>query len=681
MTKRWKHTLSRCMMIHFFVAFPALLNAQYLSDTLKLGEISVFSSRPVEQTALTVTELDSALLSRQISRSLSELIAENSSLFIKSLGRGALATVSFRGTSPSHTIVNWNGLELNSPMLGMVDFSQIPVFFLDEVSILHGNSSLTEMPGALGGVLDLNTKINSGKGFSGTLMQGLGSYGTYDEYGRLDIGGKKIHSVTRLFYDHSDNNFRFRNYDTPDSVNLETGKKYFPVSVNKNADYTNKGLLQQLSFRKNDREVVNMNFWLQQSERSIPMLSTDESADYLSTGGDLEQGTATNRQNDRFFRSTIQYKKYGEKGKFTLFNGINYNVMSYRVENLVNGSAPVPQILSGSRILSVDNRATYRYSLSGRDELKADLRYLFAAVQTAEQVTGNHYQKNRGETTLNLSWFRAINRKFRLRSTLCSQFLGTVAEPFSFSLGGEYHFLPSDRLYLTSSLSSNHRFPTLNDLYFQPGGNPHLRPEHSISQELGLVWKRIQGKQGLSMSLSVYHSGVHDWIIWLPSFKGNWEPFNIEKVQTDGVEVNADYSGSTGEFSWMIHGNYAFTQSLNFGNTQNWADGSRGKQLPYIPRHSANLNLSSVWHGWSAVYSWNFYSERFTTVSNTRTSGRDYLYPYFMNQIRFEKNISVSLYHLGFGLSVYNLFNETYRSVLQRQMPGRNYQFSVRFLW
>ncbi len=33
-----------------------------------------------------------------------------------------MATASMRGTAPSHTKVTWNGMSLNSPMLGMVDF-------------------------------------------------------------------------------------------------------------------------------------------------------------------------------------------------------------------------------------------------------------------------------------------------------------------------------------------------------------------------------------------------------------------------------------------------------------------------------------------------------------------------------------------------------------------------------
>ena len=159
-------------------------------DTLEIGELNIYSNRPVSKTALKETRIDSAVLSQHAGGSLSELISEASPVFIKSLGRGGLSTVSFRGTAPSHTLVKWNGLTLNSPMLGMVDFSDIPVFFIDEVNLLHGNSSLTETAGALGGIINLGTTTAEMKGLSGTLMQGLGSYGTYQAYGRLNARWK-----------------------------------------------------------------------------------------------------------------------------------------------------------------------------------------------------------------------------------------------------------------------------------------------------------------------------------------------------------------------------------------------------------------------------------------------------------------------------------------------------------
>ncbi len=38
---------------------------------------------------------------------------------------------------------------------------------------------------------------------------------------------------------------------------------------------------------------------------------------------------------------------------------------------------------------------------------------------------------------------------------------------------------------LKASVSRNHKFPTLNDLYFLPGGNPDLKSEHGWSYDAG----------------------------------------------------------------------------------------------------------------------------------------------------------------------------------------------------
>ena len=104
-----------------------------------------------EKAGMKQTHVDSVVLQNKASVSLSDLLSENTSVFIKNHGRGALATASFRGTSPSHTQVSWNGININSPMAGMVDFSLIPVYIIDELKLNHGSASLADRSGGIGG--------------------------------------------------------------------------------------------------------------------------------------------------------------------------------------------------------------------------------------------------------------------------------------------------------------------------------------------------------------------------------------------------------------------------------------------------------------------------------------------------------------------------------------------------
>ena len=106
--------------------------------------------RTMKEIGVQRTQLDSTVLHDNISLSMADVLTQNANLFIKSYGRATLATAEFRGTSPSHTQVTWNGMRINSPMLGTVDFSMIPAFFIDAATLLHGASSIGVTGGALG---------------------------------------------------------------------------------------------------------------------------------------------------------------------------------------------------------------------------------------------------------------------------------------------------------------------------------------------------------------------------------------------------------------------------------------------------------------------------------------------------------------------------------------------------
>ena len=118
------------------LAFPlfsqGIRDSVFMIDAVEIKADRIFLK---EEAGMKQTELDTAILKEKVSLSLSDLLSENTPVFIKNHGRGALATASFRGTAASHTRVNWNGININSPMAGMVDFSLIPVYIIDELNL------------------------------------------------------------------------------------------------------------------------------------------------------------------------------------------------------------------------------------------------------------------------------------------------------------------------------------------------------------------------------------------------------------------------------------------------------------------------------------------------------------------------------------------------------------------
>jgi vitamin B12 transporter len=154
------------LLLLFLPALPLLSANEAGADTIHLREVEIIRSILVPRSPLISGGLDTLSMELMSGQSLSELLACQPAIHIKSAGRGALSTASFRGTDASHTKVFWNGIRLNSPMLGQVDFSQIPVWIIDKVSILYGGSSLGEGSGALGGSVLLENAVDWNGGFS-----------------------------------------------------------------------------------------------------------------------------------------------------------------------------------------------------------------------------------------------------------------------------------------------------------------------------------------------------------------------------------------------------------------------------------------------------------------------------------------------------------------------------------
>jgi iron complex outermembrane receptor protein len=180
--------------------------------------------------------------------------------------------------------------------------------------------------------------------------------------------------------------------------------------------------------------------------------------------------------------------------------------------------------------------------------------------------------------------------------------------------------------------------------------------------------------------LTGYYADITDWIVWVPSFRGGgyWEPLNVKKVISKGIEFSAKVKYARGPWRVTVNGNYALTRSLNYGDTKTWGDDSYGKQLVYIPVNSGNLFLHVKYKNSSITWQYNSYGHRYTTSSNdvSRTSS---LPVYFMNQIYLGQEFRLGKIAFETQLKVYNLFNEYYRSVLGRRMPGRNYMLLLMF--
>jgi outer membrane cobalamin receptor len=638
-------------------------------SVFRIDEVAVVARRIFvkEEAGMKQSRVDTMVLRDKANLSLSQLLSENTPVFIKEHGRGALATASFRGTAASHTQVNWNGININDPMAGMVDFSLIPVYVVDDLNLKYGAASLADRSGGLGGSINIGNTVDWQNRFGLKYMQGIGSYHTFDEFLSVGFGGPRFQSKTRLYHNHSRNDFTFINRGIA-NVNPETGHITHPLDTNDNAVYARYGILQEFYFRPDMSNRLSLKWWGQAADRCIPRATSYEGPDNANL----------NRQQDADHRVVADWKHYSSSGKLMLRSGYSGKRLDYTLRNQVPGMGPVPAIHSVSRQHSFLNTLSYSHAFSDKFSAEGRVDADYHDVVSRDTVSGAGYDRSRSELSAFLSLRRSFAGRVNVNLMLRQDWIDRERAPLVPYLGFDFRVFPGADLILKGNMARNYKVPSLNSLYWQPGGNPDLQPEKGLSCELGIEYQALLsgGRHLLKTELSGYRSDISNWIIWIPSFKGYWEPENIRRVLAQGLELTALLHGSVGPVAYKTAATYAYTLSTNYGDPLIWSDASYGKQLPYIPVHSGNVMVNLSWRGFFMTWQHNSYSERYTTSSNDLTR-RDWLYPYFMNDLILGKDFRFGNVSMTAECKVYNLFDETYHSVLYRPMPGRNYMLML----
>lgn len=643
------------------------------ADTLR--ESSVTGLRPLKEAGTTRTDFSEKALKENVSLSFADVLSYNSSLFVKQYGRSSLSTVSFRGTSASHTQVLWNGMKINSPMLGMTDFSMIPSFFMESASLLHGTSSLQEVGGGLGGAVLLSSKGRQPEGFRLQYIQGLGSFRTADEYLKLSWGGDRWSSCTKVFLATSENRFSFVNKDKTEIIydgDMNVVETRHPVEEFDSGAYRDFHIMQELSYDARGGHLFSLAAWYINSFRELPQLSVDygKSSDYI------------NEQRENTLRATASWTHGRSTGKTEASAGYTLTNLDYDYARIYGNGETSYLTQSRSKVNTFFVKGGIEQYLGDRWLLTGNLSAHGHFVESSDirntQRIG--YDKARTELSAAASIKWKPVRSVGLSLSVREDVYGKHLSPLIPALNADWLISAEWGLFLKGSVSKNYRFPTLNDLYFMPGGNPDLKPESGFCYDAGYSLSRRFGDSlTLDADGSWFDSYIDDWILWVPNGakKDFYTPMNVMRVHASGIEQRLSGEWTPGK-DWNIsfNGNFTWSPSINEGEPRSPADKSVGRQLVYIPEFSASFTAGVSYRGWSALWKWCWYSERYTMSSNEPTiTGR--VAPYLMNDLTLGKTLDTRLAGLSLSLAIKNLFNESYQSVLSRPMPGINCEFFI----
>lgn len=613
-------------------------------DTIRIDEVSVNTVRQAKiETnigARTLVISDAVMRVNQ-TKSLAELLSENTAVYIKQLGQGALATASIRGTSSNHAQVNWNGIPINSPMLGNFDFSQVPALFADEVSLYYGNGYLKGGAGALGGSINLNNNYDKRvRSSEFKVLSEYGSNATITEATSARFSTGRLTSSTRLYYQRSKNNFRY--------LNKVKSKDQF-YERRENAEYQKYGIMQQLYYDLPDNALLTANVWYQWFDRNLPQPI-------------MVYRVSKEQQTSGTLRSYLSYSK--ESGEHSL------KVTAAYLNDKLEYSRKFDISLGDEQTKNVSNSALvkgeYTYAFSPKAELNATLGYRY------DQVRSDNYSRSKASRSTINAHVAALWMPFEklgINAQVMTEVNAGRCVP-TYSLGAKYQIIDK-LLSIKASNAYNYRYPTLNDLYWNPGGNLDLKPEQGFSYDATLSWTPSISSVKFNFEGTYYRMDIDNWIMWIPTTNGYiWEPANFNKVLSQGVEFMAEANLKTKSVFHKIIFDYAYSPSEDRSSR---GDGTLGKQLPYVPLNKWNVRYALNWKGLIFNYSLRFTDVRYTTADQSYSTNA-----YTTHEARLDYEFSIGKRaRLKLSFNVDNLTNAYYENTQYYPMPLRNYNTAV----
>ncbi len=617
------------------------IQAQSLSERVIILTEAVIdttiTSKTAQPTGQKTQTLGRMTLQSGRSRDLGEVLAANSSIYIKSMGRGSLATASIRGTSSNHTQVLWNGMPINSSMVGSFDFSTIPTFFLDQITLALGAADSRGVSGVLGGTIRLES-VAAQNGAETLIEYGSNNTQTYGISAGYKLG--TVSMSTRVWLQSSDNDFKFLN-------NVLSKEPFYARRTD--SDYSQGGVMQQFATQVG-QTTLKADFWAMWGERSLPQPI-------------VVSHTSSESQNDLSIRSTLSASRQLQGGQLDIRTSWLHENLRYLRDMGGNGDQYNKNVINtfiidGNYAKQVSSKFKYEFQIQGRADI--------TDAQNLNREKIDRYTIGGG---INTNW-QPLNQLKVGVSAKISMFDDLVMP--SGNVGIEWQIV-NERLTLSSNVAYNYHAPTLNDLYWQPGGNPELNPEHGLSQDITLKWQIPTSVGRFILSATRFRMDIEDWIVWTPTESYYWSPRNMNRVRSEGVELSAESLFHLGNLTNRIVFNYCNTDASN-RRASFKDDASVGMQLPYVPHNKWNINLTSQYKTLIFNYYCGYTGKRYTTTDQSYSTN-----DYNLHSASIEWSTPICNHNLTLRFSVDNLFDTYWESTQYYPQPLRTFNIKAIF--
>ena len=244
---------------------------------------------------------------------------------------------------------------------------------------------------------------------------------------------------------------------------------------------------------------------------------------------------------------------------------------------------------------------------------------------------------------------------------------GTIVAEKAFlpQLGASYSLTRDDELFASATQNMRAYQPGVTGPFSQSqvafnAGKPNLKPETSITTELGLRFKR----DALQGSIAIYHADFSDRVLSVATCAGivgcPSTLVNVGKVATNGLESIA---------VWKISRDWSWFNSFTYNDSKyksNYLDGANtvaisGRQVVDAPRKMFTTELTYENPTWFARAGGKFTDKRYYTYTNDASVPSMWIGTlsagYKLKPLGMLKDLSLQL-------NISNLFDKSYVSTI-----------------
>ena len=561
--------------------------------------------------------------------SISTIIEQETTTYIKSYSPGNLSSISIRGGNSQQTSLVYNDFILNNPLNGIVDLSMFPSVFFNSVNIMYGIPTSNWGNGGLSGAINLENK-NSNQSFL-EIGNNYGSFNQNSNYLKANFSNNKIFTSFKIYRLSASNNFRYQDY-------------------NNEYQFQENSSVNQLSFMtdtkiKFPKTTLDFTYFGQIIERQIPKTVLEANSNAFQT--------------DKNHRIFLSLKKPCKN------HHIEYKTAFYREINTYNDSLRF--IFSYNPCNTLLNQIILTKTINSFNQFKINLTHLIA------KSSGNNFSSKVQINRLSLNGIykikqqkKRINHLFNARVLIDNNYLS----PLTFSYSFNKKILKNSEIYI--NFGKVYRFPTINDLYWFPGGNLDLQPENGFSLDFGGIWKIFHNNIILSFEPTIYSRWIDNWILWQPSNEF-WTPLNIKSVWNRGIETSSNLFYQLEKGDVNVSFKTAYNLSTNQDSYSN-NDDILGKQLIYAPHYKFIFKAKYTNKKLSFTYLHNYTGYRFTSNDNS-----NYLPSFNLGSLYFSYEFLVKENYLNLFYKIHNLYNNNYQLIINRPMPMINHELGFNF--